>query len=120
MDNQIALAEVPELLWLLQQIPWALRAKLCGSGPNPTYGNPWVVVPEDDRATASTAEPSRPSAAAAAAPAAPTPPPVATPEPVDTRGICYNTCLFCDSRCCRGEDVGHKHCRSRVHKRWRQ
>ena len=113
MDNQIALAEAPELLWLLQQILWALRAKLCGSGPNPTYGNPWVVVPEDDRATASTAEPSRPSAAAAAAPAATTPP-VATPEPVDTRRICYNTCLFCDSRCCRGEEVGHKHCRCRV------
>ena len=120
MDNQIALAEAPELLWLLQQILWALRTKLCGSGPNPTYGNPWVVVPEDDRATASTAEPSRPAAAAAAAPAAPTSPPVATPEPFDTRRICYNTCLFCDARCCRGEEVGHRHCRCRLHKRWRQ
>ena len=120
MDNQIALAEVPELLWLLQQILWALRTKLCGSGPNPTYGNPWVVVPEDDRATASTAEPSRPSAAAADIPAASTSSPVVTPAPVDTSRICYNTCLFCDSRCCRGEEVGHRHCRCRVHKRWRQ
>ncbi len=118
MDNHIALAEVPELLWLLQQILWALRTKLCGSGPNPTYGNPWVVVPEDDRATASTAEPSRPAGAAPSVAAAP--PPVATPEPADVRRICYNTCLFCDARCCRGEDIGHRDCRCRSHKRWRQ
>ena len=98
MDNQIANSSIPELLWLLQQILRALRQRLCGSGENPTHGNPWVVVSDEDRASATASEPSRPAAAGAASrPAAAgaaswsVPPGFssATPEP---RYTCPNLC----------------------------
>ena len=125
MDNQIANSSIPELLWLLQQILWALRQRLCGSGENPTHGNPWVVVSDDDRASATASEPSRPAAAGAASrPAAAgaaswsVPPGFssATPEP---RYTCPNQCKYCHCQCCRGEEVGHRHCRCHYHRKWR-
>ena len=125
MDNQIANSSIPELLWLLQQILRALRQRLCGSGENPTHGNPWVVVSDDDRASATASEPSRPAAAGAASrPAAAgaaswsVPPGFssATPEP---RYTCPNQCKYCQCQCCRGEEVGHRHCRCHFHRKWR-
>ena len=125
MDNQIANSSIPELLWLLQQILWALRQRLCGSGENPTHGNPWVVVSDDDRASATASEPSRPAAAGAASRPAvagaaswSVPPGFssATPEP---RYTCPNQCKYCHCQCCRGEEVGHRHCRCHFHRKWR-
>ena len=92
---------------------------------NPTHGNPWVVVSDDDRASATASEPSRPAAAGAASrPAAAgaaswsVPPGFssATPEP---RYTCPNQCKYCHCQCCRGEEVGHRHCRCHFHRKWR-
>ena len=93
--------------------------------PRSDDGNPWVVVSDDDRASATASEPSRPAAAGAASrPAAAgaaswsVPPGFssATPEP---RYTCPNRCKYCQCQCCRGEEVGHRHCRCHFHWKWR-